>query len=81
MKAEVIFLNAINKSRIDEFANLSADEANLLIPSNGFVRLKGGDWKVDQIIKSVFRDNCKDEVHVVVHVFVNKVSNSDYYLM
>ena len=77
----VVFVNAINKATIGEFKNLSVEEANLMIPTDGFLRYKG-DWKVAQIIKEIeipmiVREGNK----LIVRVYLNKITNNDYYLL
>lgn len=76
----VVFIGAINRTTIAEFKNLSVEEANLLIPTDGFFKYKG-DWKVAQIIKEVKIPLIVSEGNTLnVHVFLKKVTNNDYYL-
>jgi hypothetical protein len=77
----VIFVGAINKAVIAEFKKLSVEEANLLIPTDGFFRYNG-DWKVAQIVKEVkIPPIASDGNTLNVHVFLKKVTNNDYYLL
>lgn len=76
----VIFKNAINRATIMECSGLTAEEANLIIPSDGFVRING-DYKVVQIVKSLFPYDSKGTIEMMVHVFLKRVTDNDYYLM
>ncbi len=75
----VKIIGAVNKNTLHEFKELSVEEANLLVPTDGYIRVYNlgiHDYKVQQIVKEIFGDST-----LVVNVFVNKVSNSDYYLL
>ena len=78
----VKIIGAVNKNLIHEIKGLSPEEANLIVPTDGYFRLYElgvYDYKVQQIVKEVFGTH--GDISVVVNVFVNKISNSDYYLV
>lgn len=77
----VVFMNAISKSKIYGHKRLSAAEANLVIPSDGFVRIHSIDYKVVQIVKDIMHNDLDGTLDLTVHVFLKKVSNNDYYLI
>ena len=77
---DVKFIAAVNKNTIKELKGLSPTEANLIIPSDGFIRL-GNRWKVEQIIKDVDLNEELNEIHLTVYVYLNKVTQNDYCLL
>ena len=74
----VRFINAINKTIIKEFKYLSPEEAGLLVPTDGYVRI-GNDYKVVQIIKDI--DDSFNNTKLTIHVYIKKITNNDYYLL
>ena len=82
-KVNVIILGAVNRTMLHEFKGLSVEEANIIIPTDGFLRVNhlGSvlDYKVQQIVKEVTTIPVTGELNV--YIFVNKVSQSDYYLL
>lgn len=82
----IIIYNSVNKVKIKEFENLSLEEANLIIPTDGFIRLNFqkqiANYKVQQIVKEIATSIFVSEGTTLnVHIFVNKVTSNDYFLM
>lgn len=82
----IVIYSSVNMSKIKEYKNLSMEEANILLPSDGFLCLSGNNqmnhYKVAQIVKeineSIFTSK---ENSLIIHIFVQKVTDSDYYLL
>lgn len=80
-KIDVIFINTVNKSVIGEFKSLSVEEANLMIPTDGFLRYKG-DWKVAQIIKEIDIPVIAAAGNkMIIRVYLNKITENDCWML
>ena len=82
----IVIYSAVNKSKIKEYKNLSMEEANLLLPSDGFLCLSGNNqthhYKVAQIVKEVNESIfTSKENSLTIHIFVNKITINDFYLL
>lgn len=82
----IVIYSAVNKSKIKEYKNLSVETANILLPSDGFLCLSGNNqmnhYKVVQIVKEINESIFTSKgTSLNIHIFVNKVTDSDYYLL
>lgn len=84
-RVNIIFRSSVNKSHIREFHGLTVEEANLLIPTDGYVCLQSfgqyEHYKVDQIVKTIHDRDLDASLELLVYVFVRKITNNDYYLL
>jgi hypothetical protein len=78
---DIKFIEMIGKNVLKELNGLSPTEANLIIPSDGFMRLGRTDWKVIQIVKEIDLINDLGEIHLTIHIYLNKITKNDYYLL
>jgi hypothetical protein len=77
----IFFISAANKTVIGKFKNLSVEEANLMLPTDGFLRYDG-DWKVRQIIKEIqISPIVSDGTTLVINVYLDKITSGDCWLL